>query len=137
MIFYKLKKKNINKLILSFLILLIISIKFNFFINIYLIIKKDSNTRMTDNYGYCYPMGYGYIKKIIEEYNIQSRDINIRNKLIAPSSAIFLQKLNSKKKDNNFEILLNFKFKDLNKISRDYNVIDQENNCYLIKYTDD
>ena len=29
------------------------------------------------------------------------------------------------------------KFKDLNKISRDYNVIDQENNCYLIKYTDD
>lgn len=137
MIFYKLKKKNINKLILSFLILLIISIKFNFFINIYLIITKDADIRMTDNYGYCYPMGFGYIKKIVKEYKILSKDINISNKLTVPSSAIFLKKINSKKKDNNFEILINFKSEDFNNINRKYRVIDQENDCYLIEYTDD
>ncbi len=92
---------------------------------------------MTDNYGYCYPMGFGYIKKIVEEYKILSKDINVSNKLTAPSSAIFLKKINSKKKDNNFEILINFKSEDLKNINRKYRVIDKENDCYLIEYTDD
>lgn len=133
---YGLKKTKL-KFILLFLILLILSIKFNFFYNLYFILIKDSNKRMIYNYGYCYPMGYGYIKKIIKNYQISGDELNVKNKIISPTSAIFLNKYNSKITNSKLEILLNFKTKDLKTIDKKFKILDKEDECYLIEYIND
>ncbi len=135
--FYSFSKILKNKIILSFIILLILSIKFNFFLNLYLVLIKSADSRMIHSYGHCYPMGYGYIKKIIKEKKISQININIINKQIFPNSYIFLNRFNSKKSKSNFVILLNYKKDDLEKISRNFKILDNENDCYLIKFTND
>ena len=135
--FYSFSKILKNKIILSFIMLLILSIKFNFFLNVYLVLIKSADSRMIQSYGYCYPMGYGYIKKIIKEKKTSQIDINIINKQIFPNSNIFLNRFNSKKSKSNFVILLNYKKDDLEKISKNFKILDNENDCYLIKYTND
>ena len=135
--FYSFSKILKNKIILSFIILLILSIKFNFFLNLYLVLIKSADSRMIQSYGHCYPMKYGYIKKIIKEKKISQININIINKQIFPNSYIFLNRFNSKKSKSNFVILLNYKKDDLEKISRNFKILDNENDCYLIKFTND
>ena len=132
--FYELKKISNGKIILTFIVFLILSIKFNFFYNIYLILVKDSHSRMINNYGYCYPMGYGFIQKISKKYKISGNDINVKNKIISPSSAIFLYRFNSNIFKNKREILLNYKTRDLDAIDEKFKILDKEDECYLIEY---
>ena len=90
---------------------------------------------MIYNYGYCYPMGYGFIKKVSKKYNLEKENINIRNNEIRPSSSIFLFKINSKK--SNKEILLNFKDNEIKNINNNFILLEKYENCYLIEYTND
>ena len=130
--FQKIKHKS---LLIIFLIFIIFSLKNNFFYNIYLILKKNSHERMIYNYGYCYPMGYGFIKSIKKKYNLEKENINIRNNEIRPSSSIFLFKINSNK--SNKEILLNFKDNEIKNINNNFILLEKYENCYLIEYTND
>ena len=135
--FYEFKKKNTSKIILLFIILLFLSIKLNFFKNIYLVLINDVNSRMLNNYGYCYPMGYGYIKKVTKKFRFSEKDININNKLLFPSSTIFVNRFNSKNISSNQEILLNYKNSDLEKIKKKFKILDKEEDCYFIEYKND
>ena len=132
--FYELKKIPNGKIILTFIVFLILSIKFNFFYNIYLILIKDPHSRMINNYGYCYPMGYGFIKKVSKKYKISGNDINVKNQIISPSSAIFLYRFSSKIFKNKREILLNYKPRDLDAIDEKFKILEKEDECYLIEY---
>tara|TARA_B100001057_G_scaffold474666_1_gene540480 strand:- start:218 stop:646 length:429 start_codon:yes stop_codon:yes gene_type:complete len=53
--------------------------------NSYLLIKRPYEERMISNYGYCEKEGYGYIKFIINKYNLSGQDLSIINKNPTPS----------------------------------------------------
>jgi|AACY02.6.fsa_nt_gi hypothetical protein len=135
--FYKIKKISKKKLILTFIIFLILSIKLNFFYNTYLVLINDSHSRMLHNYGYCYPMGYGFIKEIKKKYKISGSKTNIKNQIISPSSAIFLYRFNSQNFKSKKEILLNYKPENLSSIDKNFKILEKRDNCYLIEYIDD
>ena len=130
----KLKKFKVN--IFFFIILfLIFTIKFNFFLNIYIILKNNNGARMISNYGYCYPKGYGFIQEISSKYNLKDYNINTNNKMNLPSSNIF--NFSFKKKKSLYEILINFKSEDLDIIKKKFKVIESQQKCHLIKYIND
>ena len=84
-------KKNKKKINLFFFIIffLILSIRFDFFLNIYHILRNSSEARLVSSYGYCNPLGYGFIKEMNKKHNLNNYNINIINKIIAPNSDVF------------------------------------------------
>ena len=130
----KLKKFKVN--VFFFIVLfLIFTIKFDFFLNIYIILKNNNNARMISNYGYCYPKGYGFIQEMSSKYNLKDYNINTNNKMNLPSSNIF--NFSFKKKKYLYEILINFKSEDLEIIKKKFKVIESQQKCHLIKYIND
>jgi len=130
----KLKKFKVN--VFFFVILfLIFTIKFDFFLNIYIILKNNNDARMISNYGYCYPKGYGFIQEISSKYNLKDYNINTNNKMNLPTSNIF--NFSFKKKKSLYEILINFKSEDLDIIKKKFKVIESQQECHLIKYIND
>ena len=130
----KLKKFKVNIFFFTILFL-IFTIKFNFFLNIYIILKHNNDARMISNYGYCYPRGYGFIQEMSSKYNLKDYNINTKNKTELQSSNIF--KFSFKKKKSLYEILINFKSEDLNIIKKKFKVIESQQECHLIKYIND
>ena len=68
---------------------LIFTIKFDFFLNIYTILKNNNDARMISNYGYCYPRAYGFIQEMSSKYNLNDYNINTKNKMDLHSSDYF------------------------------------------------
>ena len=130
-------KKNKKKINLFFFIIffLILSIRFDFFLNIYHIFKNSSEVRLVSSYGYCNPLGYGFIKEMNKKHNLDNYNINIINKIIAPDSNVF--NYSFKKKKSPYEILINFKFENLNSIKNNFKIIENKEQCYLIQYLND
>ena len=64
------KIKNIFKSnFLILILLLIFTVNFNFFYNVYLISKRSYDERLFNNYGWgCGGISYGYVKKIYEKF---------------------------------------------------------------------
>ena len=131
------KIKNTSKVhfVLYFLIILIISLKTNLFLNIYKILKYDLSSRLTSHYGYCYPMGYGFISKMKKQYNLNNKNLNVLNKEIFPTSLIFSFNIFLNK--TNKEILLNYNQTDLKSLKKKFKILEREENCYLIEYIND
>jgi len=117
------------------ILFLIFTIKFDFFLNIYIILKNNSDARMISNYGYCYPKGYGFIQEMSSKYNLKDYNINTNNKMNLPSSNIF--NFSFKKKKSLYEILINYKSEDLDIIKKKFKVIESQQECHLIKYLND
>ena len=130
----KTKKFKINVFFLI-IFFLIFTIKFDFFLNIYIILKNNNDARMISNYGYCYPKGYGFIQEMSSKYNLNDYNINTNNKMNQPSSNIF--NFSFKKKKSLYEILINFKSEDLDVIKKKFKVIESQKKCHLIKYIND
>ena len=63
-------KKINNKIFLLIILILFISVKYNFFINTYNLIKKDYPNRMISIYGNCSKEGYGFSKFIYDKYSL-------------------------------------------------------------------
>tara|TARA_B100001109_G_C18670880_1_gene384042 strand:+ start:71 stop:466 length:396 start_codon:yes stop_codon:yes gene_type:complete len=130
---------NIKKLKLNsfFLVIcaLILTIKFEFFLNIYTILKNNIHSRMILSYGYCYPLGYGFIKDVVKIKNLEKKNIKTINSLNKPNSYIFIHSFN--KENSKYEILINYDLEKLNNIKNKFEIIYYKENCYLIKYKDD
>ena len=130
----KLKKFKFS-IFFIFLSILVLIVKFDFFLNIYIILKNNSESRMTSSYGYCYPQGYGFIKESIFKHNLKKQNINTKNSLVMPSSNIFSFSFNNKK--SLYEIFINYEQEKLENIVNKFDVIESKKNCYLIKYLND
>tara|TARA_Y100000816_G_C25837155_1_gene437599 strand:- start:134 stop:541 length:408 start_codon:yes stop_codon:yes gene_type:complete len=135
MLINKFNKKSKRFFLLIVIIFIVFSLKFEFFKNTYLILIKDSETRKLSNYGYCNPMGYGFIRNIKIKFKLNNQNISVKNKDIYPTSAIFT--INPKNKDTNKQILLNYKKKDLEKITKKFNILENYKECYLIEFLSD
>ena len=134
----KTKKFKINVFFLI-IFFLIFTIKFDFFLNIYVILKNNSEARMISNYGYCFPRGYGFIQEVNSKYNLNDYNINTNNKIDLQSSNFDTDIFNFrfKKKKSLYEILINYKSEDLDIIKKKFKVIESQQECHLIKYLND
>ena len=90
---------------------------------------------MISSYGYCYPLGYGFIKEAIKLKNLEKKNINTVNSLNKPKSYIFIYSF--KKQSSKYEILINFDLDKLKNIKDKFEIIYNKQNCYLIKYKND
>lgn len=103
-----------NKLITFFILLIVFSEFYKLPYNSYLLIKRPYEERMISNYGYCDKEGYGYIKFIINKFNIDKKNLTIINK--NPTPGIYgLLKLTQNENANNV-VLINFHESVENKI---------------------
>lgn len=124
-----------KNIIFGFIILLVFFIKFNFFLNIYLILKNDIHERLLSRYGYCYPMGYGFIEEVKKKYNLKNKYVEVVNNKVFPTSNIFTFTFKKNEKDK--KILINYSQSSLKKINRKYEIIYNKESCYLIEFNND
>ena len=129
------KKKNNRFVLLISIIFIVFSLKFDFFQKNYLILIKDRETRKLNSYGYCHPMGYGFIKNVKIKFNLSNQNITVKNKDINPTSEIFTIKLDNN--NTNKQILLNYKKKDLENITKKFKILENHKECYLIEFLND
>ena len=94
-----------NKFILLTLIAIIFLEFYKIPYNAYLLLKRPFEERMIRNYGYCDKEGYGYIKYITSNYDINN-NLTIINK--NPTPGVYgLVNLKADEKLNNKIILIN------------------------------
>ena len=123
-----LKLNKINKTHISILIiLLVLFINNNFFINTFVIIKNTYEKRMINVYGYCDKQGYGFLSDVKNMINIQQGILIINGSTDVPHTGWMINQFNVEKKPK-FKIYLNYKKpENLNQI------LFSKENCYLVK----
>lgn len=134
------KNKNIFKLIVVLLILLISIKQIDFFKKVYFILTKSYDIRMVNSYEHCGGESIGFLNYIKTSFNITHK-VPIINFEISPNSSWFFNDL--KKMTSNKVIFLNFNKKienlDINVVRDysfeldDYNVIYSSDNCYYLE----
>ena len=126
-------KKVDNKIFLLLVLVLFISVNYGFFINTYNLIKKDYPSRMISIYGDCSKEGYGFTKFVFEKYNLKHNldSLNGQPETYANTNGFFYNK--NKLGSDKFKILINYN-KD---ISNNFEILEKNKNCYLIKKKND
>ena len=95
-----------NKYIILIIIIIVFSEFYKIPYNTYLLIKRPFEERMIRNYGYCDKEGYGYIKYIIQNYNV-GNNLTIINKNPTPGiNSLFNLRSDNKNKKI---VLINYK----------------------------
>jgi hypothetical protein len=102
----------------------------NFFLNVYIVLKKNYEERMILAYGYCDKQGYGFVKKINDEFNISNnvKIINYDNKY--PSSNIFINQFHD---IENYQYLILLNNYENNNFEIEFNKIKDYQACSLYK----
>jgi hypothetical protein len=86
--------------------------------------------------GFCEYHGYGFVKQIVEKYNLDSNIATYNANDYPPVSGYFY---NIKKKNNNsYAILINYNQENFISFIKDkkFKILDKKNNCYFIKFND-
>lgn len=118
-----------NKLFFFFIIFFIIQINSGF-TNFYIILKNHYADRMIKNAGYCENQGYGFVKKIYERYKI---NITVENLGDYPSSGSYFYNMKYKF-NSDYLIFINLSPNIfIDKYKKDYKILANENNCFLLK----
>jgi len=94
-------KKNIYYLALIIFFLFV----YNFFLNIYIVVKNNYESRMIKYGGYCDFQGYGFVRSIYKNYQL-NENFTITNFRDYPSSAGYFYRINNNN-NSNYEILIN------------------------------
>lgn len=128
--------KKINyKIFLLIVLILFISVKYNFFINTYGLVKKDYPNRMNSVYGHCSKEGYGFTKFIHDKYNPKYNltTINGQPQTYANIDGFFYDK--KKVTNEKFKILVNYN-ENISANFKDFKILEKNKNCYFIKKND-
>jgi hypothetical protein len=129
-------KKINNKFFLLIILILFISVKYDFFLNTYSLTKTNYQNRMINVYGDCSKEGYGFTKYIYEKYKPEHNlsTINGQSKTYVNTDGFFYNK--EKIFSNKFKILINYD-EDVSKNFKDFEILETKKNCYLIKRIND
>ncbi len=125
-----------KNLFLVFIITLFVSVKFNLFYDTYNLFKKNYSYRMISIYGDCSKEGYGFSKLINEKYktNFNYEIINGQPGSFVTIQYFFYDK--NKPYSDNFKILVNYK-KDLSEEFKNFEIIENIDDCYFVKLSYD
>ena len=129
-------KKINNKIFLLLVLILFICVKYDFFTNTYNLVKKDYPSRMISIYGDCSKEGYGFTKFIFDKYNPKYNLVilNGQPNIFGSPAALFYDK--SKLFTDKMKILINYN-EDISKNFKDFQILEKNKNCYLIKKKND
>ena len=129
-------KKINNKIFLLIILILFISVKHNFFINTYNLVKKDYPNRMISIYGDCSKEGYGFAKFIHDKYKFKNNLIilNGQSETFGSPESFFYDK--NKVYSEKFKVLINFNG-NISKKFKDFKILEKNKNCYLIQRIND
>lgn len=130
--------KNINIINKFYLIILLIFIFYIFsaFLNTYIILKNNYESRLVKSSGYCEKQGYGFIKKIFFTFSDLNLNLQVYNNSDFPSAIGYFYDF-KKNYNEDFLILLNYDEKNLIKFTKkNFSKIYQEHKCYLLKKND-
>jgi len=118
-----------------FFLILFTLVQFDFFLNSFIVIKKNYSERMNFSAGYCDGQGYGFIEAMYKEKKFLE-NVLVKNFNNQPNIHGYFY--NIKKKDSvKFIILIGAQSVQLNTfVKNDYQIVKQFNNCYLIKKND-
>ena len=121
-----------QNLLILLIIVLFISVSNNYFLSSYTLIKNDYDKRMNFNYGNCEKEGYGFAKLILDKYEFKHNINSINgNPSTYPSiGGLFYD--NNKTQSDDYLLLIDYQ-NDLSEKFKNYLVIEQVQNCYLIK----
>lgn len=138
---FSIANKKFAKNFLFITIILIVTVFFNIYQNIYHIFVRSYEERMILSYGYCERESYGFLRKAYQITHSQNlKVINFEKHLWAPINGLF--NIVNKPEDKKYLVLLNLKIfnKDFYTdhenqkiLIKKENIILQEGNCYLIK----
>ena len=139
-----------NKLIILSILLVVFFEFYKLPYNSYLLIKRPYDERMISAYGYCEKEGYGYIKFIIDKFNLDKKNIAVINQNPTPTINTLLEITPNDNADN--IILINFYESVENKIINqavkkfwfaetlinlsNYNLLHRYGNCFYLKKND-
>lgn len=117
------------------LILIFITVNFNTLEKIYLIHQNDYNQRLLEAYGYCDKEGYGFVQNNIKDKIIES-DFSVKNYENYPSIKGFFYNFEKSIGENKFIFLINYQQTIKDDYLKDYEILSNEGNCYLLKKND-
>ena len=117
-------KKNQKKTILQAILLLLIFIITNFFLNIYIVSRFTFEERMTSNLGFCDKHGYGFIKKYKSKYNLNNNSLILHDNNYPYPGWIIDQFINPK--NYKYKIYINVKNIPINE-----SILEREFNCFI------
>jgi len=133
MLVFLMRKILINQnLLILLIIVLFISVSNNYFLNSYILLKNNYHKRMIFNHGNCEKEGYGFAKSILDKYDFKHNIYSINgNPSTYPSIGGLFYDINKTDSDDHL-LLINYQ-NDLSEKFKNYLVIEQVQNCYLIK----
>ena len=120
------------------LVLFVLTVNFNTFEKIYLIYLNNYEERLKLSYGYCDKEGYGFVKNNINDEILQS-NFFVENKQDYPSiKGLFYNFITyGKNERQTYLYIINQKDESLIKKNfRNYIILKNEGNCYLLKKND-
>ncbi len=123
MIYFFNKNKNSN--FFKFILILLVLIFSDFFLNSYTILKHTFSERMTKAYGYCGKQGYGFIEKNKKKYDLV-KNSKIINNHDYPYSGWMIRQIRDPS-IYKYIIYINSK-----RIPTKGKILEQEYNCYIV-----
>ena len=125
-----------NKNFAIFVLLIFIMTIFNSFLNTYIILKRNYETRLISSSGDCSKTGYGFIKKIVDKFPEINGNLNGYNFDDYPLATGYFWKPELKYTDDYLLLINSNPNEYLKFLSKGFSTIYQEANCYLLKKND-
>ena len=124
-----------NNIYYLFLLIFCFTI-YDVFLNSYIILKSNYQQRMLKYGGFCEYHGYGFVKRIVEKYDLNF-NIIVKNANDYPPVEGYFYSI-KKISNENYFILINYndqRFASFIK-NRKVRILEKKDNCYFIKFND-
>ena len=133
-----------TKIIIFFVLILFVVLKFfNTPYNLYSILNFSHEKRMAQNYGFCEKECWGFYNLVSKKFSLEKDEINLINDQGFVTPERLFGKIKSNLKNVKYFMILNFQnindkstFEKKFGFLKNYEIIYQYNNCYLLELND-
>ena len=121
-----------KKRIIYFLIILFTLVVHDTFLNSYIILNHNYESRMNKYGGFCEPQGYGFLEFVYKKYKLNF-NLEVKNFNNMPAITGYFYNVNRDMSEN-YIVLIGISELEFNKrYKKKYQIIEKNNNCYFLK----
>jgi hypothetical protein len=123
----------LKKNIIYFLIILFTLVAHNTFLNSYIILNNNYESRMNKYGGFCEPEGYGFIEFVYKKYKLNF-NLEVKNFKNMPPITGYFYNVN-RDLNKNYIVLIGISELEFNNSynNKKYRIIEKKDNCYFVK----
>jgi hypothetical protein len=123
----------LKKNIIYFLIILFTLVAHNTFLNSYIILNNNYESRMNKYGGFCEPEGYGFLEFVYKKYKLNF-NLEVKNFKNMPSITGYFYNVN-RAMNENYIVLIGISELEFNNSynNKKYRIIEKKDNCYFVK----